>query len=398
MSFSTSGIDSAVGGAKDILSLQKAQQEAAVHPRELEAATSLAESRATVARSQIDVMQRLSQADQKAAEEIRNANSVGDQGKTLESRMKAYSEAGMLEQANDMQEKIKKNKIDGYEAVTKANKAQEASNEGMSVTLRGLNDYAPALEFGEATLKKAQEDVTTNPSPENRAKMANTASIVSKLRLAQQQGKPWQETYKSTIEPLADSLSTSATNAKLVAEEGRNQRAAAKNAADIQRAELNAVVRSQQIAAQRDREVTGKQTRINTETMKLDQSYSRMEQKLQSELDKIVETQGQEVDNPDSHWYVAGDSKMPNPQIAAKKTQLESLRSRHDENMAGLQEAINSGKTFVPKPYTNLGLVKEKPEPLQEKPVLPSRPANVPVGSQYSPSTKTWWKDGKKQG
>jgi hypothetical protein len=354
MSYLTSGIEQATSGAKDVLSLQEAQQRDVVRPRELEAATSLAESRATVARSQVDVMQRLSRADQEAANAVREANAVGDQGKTLELRSKAYAEAGMLEQANEMQEKIKKNQIEGYDSVIKANKAQEAANEGLSVTLRSLTDYAPALEFGEATLKKAQEEVASNPSPENRAKMANTASIVSQLRLAQQQGKPWQDTYKTTIEPLAESLSTSALNAKKVAEEGRNQRAAAKNAADIQRAELAAIVRSQEAAARRDREVVGKQTRVNTETMKLDQAYSRMEQKLQSELDKIKETQGTEVDNPDASIWVAGDSKIANPQIASKEAQIKALRERHDENMAGLQVAIESGKTFVPKPYTNL--------------------------------------------
>lgn len=372
MSFNDSVYSSVISGGKQALELERGMEEAKVRPRELEAATSLAESRATIARSQIDQMTRLSQADAKAAEAIREANLVGDEGKTLEARMKAHAEAGNLETVIDMQEKIKKNKIDSYDALVKANKANEASNEGLSVTLRNLSDYPAALEFGEASFKKLQEEVSTNPTPENRAKAANTASIISKLRLAQSQGRSWQETKKSVIDPLADSLSTTAQNAKKVAEEGKTERAILAANAAMDRALLKANLDAQKLAADRDKRDLGNQTRRDIEMVKLDQAHSKMEQRLNSEIDKIITEQGEEVTNPESHFYNTEPSKIPNPALAAKKEQLAALRVRHDENLVGLQEAINASKTFVPKPYDK-GLVLEKPK-----------------ASTYSPEQELW--------
>jgi len=238
MSFSTSGIEAATSGAKDVLSLQKAQQEAAVRPRELEAATSLAESRATVARSQIDMMSRLSQADAEAAKAIQEANAVGDLKKTEELRMKAYGEANLFEQQDALKKRQLERDIEGSDAIIKAGKATETQNEGMSTSLRSLNDYSPSYEFGESLAKRYKEAVDSDTSHEKKSTYASALTTLNKLREYQTTGKPWSEAYKDIIEPAADSLSTTAQNHKKAMLEAANERARQKNAADIQRAEL----------------------------------------------------------------------------------------------------------------------------------------------------------------
>lgn len=395
MPFTTSGIEAATGGAKDILSLKKSMQEDQVRPRELEAATSLAESRATEARSQIDMMGRLSQADAEAAKAIQDANAVGDQGKTLAAMLKAHGEAGNLERTIAIQDKIKKNELDGYEAVSKASKANEASNETMATSIRSIPDYSASDVFVQTQL----ETLKANPTPENRAKAANVMAVANRIKEYQTKGLPFSQVKHDFLDGVADSMSTSAQNYKLNKIEAENQRAVLKANADLERARIMAVSKEQEIAARRDAQTVGKQTKHTMEAMKIEQAYTRQEMKIQSELDKILTEQGEEVDNPEASMWVSGDSKIPNPLVAQKKAQLEALRVRYDENLLGLQEAIDKGKTFVPKPFDK-GLVApaEKPATTQTKEAPPTRPANVPAGSQYSPSTKTWWKDGKKVG
>jgi hypothetical protein len=71
---------------------------------------------------------------------------------------------------------------------------------------------------------------------------------------------------------------------------------------------------------------------------------------------------------------------------------IEEVNSSTD-NARRTLEALTSGKA-LPEPTPK----QATPKASEKAPIIPARPSNAPAGSLYSPSTKTWWKDGKKVG
>lgn len=405
MAYEMSGSQAAAGGMADVLSTQRGLQEAAVRPRELEAATSIRESQAKEYKARFANMEKMAGLDKKAAEMLQASGEAATAANLNKYSIQAAAQAGEPELAVKKQREQNSLDSDALKLQASALELETDKNDLMSTHLDSIGSVAEYKEFAQAQLKDAELKLhSSNATPQD-------AMRLRKIREALANATGWEESIANgqlspedadfskfkqlEITPLVQSL-------KSAKQKGID----AKNTLDnenrkIQLAETERHnremehVRLQEQASKRDGNGLSKQLAFNIQAAKLDNAHDKEVHRIQLEIDKLkTEAPTSKVPGSGiggSTWF---EDEGVNPLITSKEQEIEALQIRHDENLKGLQEALDAGKTFVPKPRSK----EVKVQATKESLVAPQRPANVPAGSQYSPSTKTWWKDGKKVG
>lgn len=350
MAYERSGVEEATKGAGAILGLQQKMEEAAVRPRELEVATSLAESKAAMAKSQISSMQKMAFADAEASKAIQEANASGDAIKSLQLRAKAYNDNGMLEAATNAYKEADEAKLKSFETMSKAAKAQGDQNEVKAVTLRGLTSYDDAKVFNEGLMEKALQEQKEAPNdPTKRQAVAHIAGIMNTLEEDRRKNIPWEDTYNKRVIPAADSLSNTAQAAKKVHEENQRQKADADRASREAIAVLKANVEAQRIAALQNNKSESRQQQISTKTLELDAKHQAFRNKQLMQIEKVTQEQPTIKSDVPGKWF---KQTVPNPAIAKLEAEMERADQIHKKNLADYKSAMEAGTAskFVPTP------------------------------------------------
>ena len=115
--------------------------------------------------------------------------------------------------------------------------------------------------------------------------------------------------------------------------------------------------------------------------------------------DKLLITQAenrlkQAKVSPKTAWSLTGNNVTNQGAVDKDKTDRENTEKILEEAKKRGEERARQLKVTG---YVLESSPKAKPAPTKPE-AIPTIPFNVPVGSLYSPSTKTWWKDGKKVG
>lgn len=349
--FSDSGIEAAGRGWGAVGGMQKELDESRVRPRELEAATSLAESRATVAKTQISTMQRLAFADEAATKAVTEANASGDMLQSYKIRMEKYNELGHFDEAVKMQKEKALHEQNTSTSITKAIEAKQKQNDLLSTTIRSLNSYEAANTFNDNIMKSAFEKSKTNPTPENRQEAAQAVAMQRILAEEKAKGTSWEDTYNKHILPNADALSTQAQNTKQILAE--NKRLADLAQVQIQKNHDATRIRVAEIAAAAARNRTGENKKLafSVAAAKLENDYIRITNNIQKDIDKLT------LESPEAKIPGSGiggstffEDKGENPLITKKKELLDKLKGKYDKNLIKLQESVDKDKLFVPDP------------------------------------------------
>lgn len=400
MAYEMSGSQAAAGGMADVLSTQKGLQEAAVRPRELEAAVSIREGQAKEYQAKFAAMERMAGLERKGAELFKASGEAATAANMNKYQIQAAVQAGEGDVAVQKQKNQNSLESDALKLQSSAMDVEVDKNDLLSTHLDSISSVAEYKEFAQAQLKDAELKLhSSNATPQD-------AMRLRKIREALANATGWEESIANgslspeqadfskfkqlEISPLVQSLKSAkqkGIDAKNLADaEDRKIRLAETERHNRERESL----RLKETANSRENRGTSKQLAFNIAAAKLESSYNDKAHKIQLEIEKL------QTEQPTTKLEGSGfffDDDQVNPIITAKETELANLKARHDENLLGLQEALDAGKVFVPKPMNKAAVPAPKVAP-----TAPQRPANVPAGSQYSPSTKTWWKDGKKVG
>ena len=395
MAFEQSGIGAATSGAGAVLGLQQKMQEAAVRPRELEAATSLAESRATVAKSQVASMQEMAGLQKAAADKFKASGEAQTLANANKYQIQEFTNAGKAEEANKLQKQQSGLEHDALKNQSAAIGLEADKNDMISNQLDSMSSIGEYNAFAKAQLVEAETAIRSGKGTQQDAlRLVRAREAVANAdgwKEFDPDGSRFSEFKQAEIDPLMQSLKS----AKQKAIDQKNTVDDANRKVQLAEAERHNKEmehwKLQEAAAKKDGQGISKQLKFSIDAAKLDKSYDTEAHKLQLEIEKL------ETEAPTTKLKGSGiiwDDDQVNPLITSKRAELQELKERHDENLAGLQKATDEGRLFVPSPKSK----SPKPVEVKDKLVAPQRPTSVPEGSQYSPSTKTWWKDGKKVG
>jgi len=390
--FSQSGIGAATGGANAVLGLQKNMQEAAVRPRELEAATSYAESRATEAKAKIASMQEMAGLQDVAASKLKASGEAMTLANANKYQIRELIGAGKAEEASKLQKLQSGLEKDYFETTKSALDVDESRNELAYNQLDGVDSVYAYKELAKSALASARSRIESGQgTQEDAMRIVGARQALASAEAWEKQdpnGDNFADFKRLEVDPKKDALKT----AKQKAIEAKNLVDAENRKIQLQETERHnremEVVRLKEAATQRENQAQSKTMdytiKLNAQTAK----YELARQKIQAELDLLEPTK--------STWMGLGADE-DNPEYVKGKERLDRLDAVHNDNLAGMQEAANSGKVFVPRSYESI-LTSPAKETKTPDVKIPTMPAGLPAGSQYSPSTKTWWFNGKKVG
>jgi len=388
--YSRSGASAAASGSLAIGAVARDVQEAQVRPRELEAATSLAESRAKVASLQVQEMQSMAGLEQEAKTTLAASGEAMNLHNGQKQLLSTYVQHGKWEPAAELQKKMTAQEGEIASTQVKAAEAEVNHKEAQVGILQGLQNIPDTQAYYNNVVNDAFQKAQENPTPENRQRAVQAQQAQAALTAAVNSGKPWEEVQKTYIQPAIEGNKSTAQKANelkasaLVEERRLDRERKEENDRENHR------LKEQQIVSTRENQGLSKQLTLSVATAKLAEEHDKYRNKLQERIDKLEPTVSEKRDDD----WVKHD--YANPAIAKAQAALDRSDKIHDDNLRGLEAAAESGKRFVPKPYSDAE--KEVKAPVVSKSAIPDRPSSVPTGSQYSPSTKTWWKDGKKVG
>jgi len=347
MAYETSGIAAAAKGSSAILGIQKDMQEAAVRPRELEAATSLHESRATMAKSQISTMERLAGLDKKGAELLKASGEAMNAANANKYRIQAYAAGGEAEGAVKAQSEQNTLEINAMKLQSNAIDLEADKNDLTSAHLSGMTSMGQYTEYAQAQLKEAEMKYRSpNATPQD-------AMRVKKIREALSNAAGWEESVANgrlkpedatfskfkelEIKPLIENLKRDAERKILLDDENRKTQLAETKRHN----EQMEIYRRQEHAAKREGNGLSKQLAFNIAAAKLDDTKKDRIHKIQLEIDKLKDEKPQTKVSGSgiggSTWF---EDMGVNPLITSKEQEIEDLKTRHDENLEGLQKAL----------------------------------------------------------
>ena len=357
--YSRSGADAAASGSLAIGAIARDVQEAQVRPRELEAATSLAESRAKVASLQVQEMQSMAGLEQEAKTTLAASGEAMNLHNGQKQLLSTYVQHGKWEAAGELQKKMNNQEGEIYATQTKAAEAEVNHKEAQVGILQGLQNIPDTQAYYNNVVNDAFQKAQENPTPENRQRAVQAQQAQAALTAAVNSGKPWAEIQKAYLQPAIEGNKSTLQKANELKASALAEDKAVQRAETERRDRESERLRTSEIAARKENQGLSKQLTLSVSTAKLAEDHDKYRNKLQERLDKLSE-EAPEIPNPASHYYNTEPSKIPNPAIQKVQEAIDRSDKIHDDNLRGLEAASESGKRFVPKPYSDAGLAPKE--------------------------------------
>lgn len=392
--YSRSGASAVASGYKAISGIAEDIDKTAVRPRELEAATSLAESRAEAARASLDDMATMAGLGRASAQAMKDAGTEGNTIAQLTDWRDRLGKAGKIEQMAKVQDELTNQNIKASESLTKAADAKIKENVVTAANLRSLTDYTDAIPHMQQQVESFK--TIKNPTQADAQSYLRAKGLLDTLTRSQAEGMPWTSTKANYIDAVAKNLDAAGTQFSREKEQNSNAFKELQMQQAQERIDNAKFLREKDLASRREKQGESQHLKTSLAMAKMNESYDLARRRVEDQVTKLKTELPTEVPVKGTGFLGFGQTMETNPEILKKEAQLTRMEQVHNSNLKGLEASQETGKVFIPKPYDS-ALV----EPKETKTVTqtaPARPAEVPAGSQYSPSTKTWWKDGKKVG
>lgn len=353
--FSQSGIGAATEGAGAILGLERKMQEAAVRPRELEAAVSYKESQAAQAKAQILNMQELAGIESDAANKLKAS---GEAVNTLNGTKYLQQELlskGRIEAAAKIQKQATEQELDVFSTQLKAAEVSTKRNEILSGVLDRIGTTGEYKQLTQTviddTMAKMKSGVGTEEDSLKLLKARGVLADTEQWERANPTGGDFSKFKASYITPVSESLKSASQRerdrAALITEEDRKTRLAETERHNREMEQI----RLREAAASKDRNTDSKVIQHSLAITKLDKSYEESRSRLVKDLEKLELEVPAETPKEGTGFLGFFEDKEVNPMLVRKQAQLDRLEAIHKANLEGMQGAVDSGKIYVPKSY-----------------------------------------------